>query len=522
MRTPRRLIPGTLLALALAALAVGAVSSCNCSPCPEGESPCGSKCIDLSITDSDCGACGNVCGKAQHCAGGACVDGCAAGKTLCGDTCVNLQFSLGHCGACDSPCGATQYCANAMCHSRSGSCPYLFLFEDGAYRYHTDLSGSPLAAGLDFFKPEFYGTNVYELGTWGPDQGVYKLRLRELIYEASYFDHAQLVLADVPEGYEVYNEWASTPQLLRLPSLRYVSVKGLRAPLTAVSDTGVDVRDQVSRVDGVPMPVTRGGLSRVVVDFGPVEHPERARLAITTWGVYEDLRDAQKPPYSGGTTIETPDGAGGWKERVVAGKSASDARTWILDLAGVLEKGQGRMRITLAHQPSTLDVLDAVRLDDSEPVPVTLTPVQPRVAELSFEGAAQVTAATLDRRIQAKDLKRPVDPDALLTGDYTKFGDVRPLLAKADDRFVLMSQGDALYLEFEAPPQAPKTTRRAFLQADVFYTLKFHPFGQLTDTLEPLPFHGMKTYPYPAEEWPYRGDEDYARYRAEWNTRKIP
>jgi hypothetical protein len=325
----------------------------------------------------------------------------------------------------------------------------------------------------------------------------------------------------VPEGYGVFNEWSSTPQLEREPSRRYVTVRNPRPPLSARADGDVDVLGEVSVADGNPMPVDAEGLSRVVLDFGPLERPEQARLIVTTWGVYADWQDVLSPPYSAGTTIETQDGAGGWIERVVAGKSASDARTWAIDLAGVLSADDTRMRITLAHQPSTIDVLDSVLLDDSEQVPIGLTPVAPRIAELGFGGAGHVEVATLAQRTRAEDIRRPVDPEALLDGNYTRYGDVGPLLASADDRFVIMAQGDEVYLEFDAPPQTAGTTRRVFLHADVFYTLKYHPFGVLTDTIEPLPFHGMETYPYPPEVWPYRDDADYAQYLSDWNTRVI-
>ncbi|HEY3445466.1 MAG TPA: hypothetical protein VGK67_03835 [Myxococcales bacterium] len=510
--------------LAVLALTVGGLSGCSCSPCKGPQSACDHACVDLDTDAKNCGACGKACGPAQRCEQGACLDGCATGWTLCKGACSDLAFDANHCGACDTPCLGTQYCANSLCHSRSGSCPYLFLEDqDGAgWRFHTDLSGSPLAYGLDFFKPAYYGPNIYELGGWQASGAVYRMRLRELIFEASYFDEATLLVADVPEGWGIFNEWSSTPQLERLPSLRFQTVKDPRPPKTAISQQGRDVVSELSAADGVPMPVEPSELSRVVVDFGPIQHPEWARLVVTTWGVYDDLRDAQKPPYSGGTTIETPDGAGGWKERVVAGKSASDARTWLIDIAGILTADDTRMRITLAHQPSTLDVLDMVRLDDSEQVPFELTEVKPRVANLLYRGAAQVQAASLKHRLTAQDLTRPPDfPDAFLAGSYTRYGDVRALLEKADDRFVLMAQGDELSLEFDEPAKKAGTTRRVFLRADVFYSLKFHPFGMLTDQLEPLPFHGMPSYPYPAESYPYAGDADYAAYRQEWNTRVI-
>jgi hypothetical protein len=403
----------------------------------------------------------------------------------------------------------------------SGSCPFIFLYDEGTYRYVGDLSGSPLGKGLPFFKPQFYGLNIYSLGDWKPDrQQIYRMRLRELAFEASYFDYAALAVVDVPAGYSVYNEWSSTPQIDQHPSRRYVTVHDPRPPLSAVTDSGRDVLRQISAADDVPVPVEQS-LTRVVVDFGRVEHPERARLVVTTWGAYGDYRDELKPPYSAGTVIETLDEQGQWKERVVAGKSAADSKTWALDLAGALQGGDGRVRITMAHQVSTIDLLDQVLLDDSDQVPFTLTRVAPTVAAFSYSGASTVHEPTVEHRALVEDDNHAPGDEALLNGNYTRYGDVLPLLAAADDRFVLMANGDQLELEFGAPPQAAGTSRRVFLEADVFYTLKYHPFGQLTDSIDPLPFHGMKSYPYAPEEWPYRDDADYQKYLTEWNTRPI-
>lgn len=87
-----------------------------------------------------------------------------------------------------------------------------------------------------------------------------------------------------------------------------------------------------------------------------------------------------------------------------------------------------------------------------------------------------------------------------------------------------MAHGDELDLIFDAPePATGRGLKRvAFLSADVFYTLKYHPFAALTDTIEPLPYHGMKSYPYPPSTWPYRDDAAYQEYLATWNTRELP
>jgi hypothetical protein len=394
------------------------------------------------------------------------------------------------------------------------------LWNGREYTYHGDLSGSVLGYGLKFFKTQYYGDNIYKLGDFKARNGMYRLKLREVIYEASFFDKAALLLVDVPKGVEVYNEWSFTSQLNRKPSLDFVTVRRLRKPISAKRPDGTSVLQQVSRADGVPVPVKKSELSRVVVDFGRIRNPQHAKLIITAWGFYGDLRKHQRPPYSSGTVIETRDRKGRWRVRKIAGKSAGDQKTWSIDLKGVVTHKNTKMRITLAHLPSVLDVLDRLALDDSKPVPMRVTKVFPHTAQLRFGGGTEYVPSSLKKRITAKDVKRPLIPLAYMKGDFTRFGNVRPLLSKSDDRFVIMAHGDSLSLRFKNPPKRAHTTRRAFLLADVFYTLKYHPFKKLTDTIYPLPFHGMKRYPYPKKRWPYRNDAAYRRYLKQWNTRK--
>ena len=402
-----------------------------------------------------------------------------------------------------------------------GSCPYVYLWDGENWTYSTDLSGSVVGKGVPFFRPAFYGANIYRLGGFRDVRGVYRINLREVIQESSFFDEVRLLVVDVPEGHDVHTQWSFTSQLEREPDLEFLTVGAPRPPVTAVADDGSDVLAQVSEPDGVPLPVKEDTVSRVVVDFGPVEHPENARLVVTAWGYYADFTSTQRPPYSAGTTIETQDEDGQWQVRVVAGKAAGDSKTWIIDISGLVKADDTRLRITMAHQPTALDVLDMVRLDDAPPVEFHVSRIEPRRAVLGYGGTALVDFSSLEHRIQADGSRLPINPQALLDGRYTAYGDVRPLLGAADDRFVVMAHGDELALEFEAPPARPGTERYVFLEADVFYSLMYHPLRLLTTTIEPLPYHGMGRYPYDPASWPYAEDASYQEYLETWNTRLI-
>ena len=100
--------------------------------------------------------------------------------------------------------------------------------------------------------------------------------------------------------------------------------------------------------------------------------------------------------------------------------------------------------------------------------------MKPRLADLHFAGSTNYTYSSLGGRIHSDDANNPILADAVMYGNYTRYGDVRSLLDGLDDRFVVMAHGDELTLEFDEPPQNPGTTRRAFLDADVFYTIKYY------------------------------------------------
>ncbi len=105
-------------------------------------------------------------------------------------------------------------------------------------------------------------------------------------------------------------------------------------------------------------------------------------------------------------------------------------------------------------------------------------------------------------------------------GLYTRYGDVRPLLQAVDDRLVIMGSGDELRLLFPAhglPPVKFGWKRDFLLLVDGWakdgdYNTAF------SQTVEPLPFHAMTSYPYPASQ-KFPDDEVHREYLKRYNTR---
>jgi len=109
-----------------------------------------------------------------------------------------------------------------------------------------------------------------------------------------------------------------------------------------------------------------------------------------------------------------------------------------------------------------------------------------------------------------------------MTGRYTREGDVRELLLKSDDMFVVSRPGDEISLSFDAqalPPLPAGWTRTFLLYADGF-SKEMDINSASPDQLAPLPFHGMSRYPYPATEH-YPLTDERRRYLEKYNTRIV-
>ena len=97
-----RLMGGALVGAALAS--VPGVAWAN-DRCPEGQTRCNDRCVNLNTNERHCGSCRNRCASTQTC---------------CGGRCVNLKRSERHCGSCSNHCAEGEECMDGVCQ---GGCP---------------------------------------------------------------------------------------------------------------------------------------------------------------------------------------------------------------------------------------------------------------------------------------------------------------------------------------------------------------------------------------------------------------
>ena len=143
-------------------------------------------------------------------------------------------------------------------------------------------------------------------------------------------------------------------------------------------------------------------------------------------------------------------------------------------------------------------------------------------AELRFRGFSRVEIHPQrkqpERFIYAE--RRPLSMWNPTRGLYTRYGDVRPLLGEVDDRFVIMGSGDELRLLFDATalPELPDDWRRDFLLLVDGWAKDGDANTAHSQTVGPLPYHGMPQYPYEAPHH-YPDDSEHNLYREHYNTR---
>jgi hypothetical protein len=105
-------------------------------------------------------------------------------------------------------------------------------------------------------------------------------------------------------------------------------------------------------------------------------------------------------------------------------------------------------------------------------------------------------------------------------GNYTRYGTVDNLLIDPDDRMVIMGSGDEVRMRFNARdlPPLPAGWKRDFLLLVDGWAKDADANTAYSQTVLPLPFHGMSRYPYPEGEH-YPQDQPHQDYLREYNTR---
>jgi hypothetical protein len=194
-------------------------------------------------------------------------------------------------------------------------------------------------------------------------------------------------------------------------------------------------------------------------------------------------------------------------------------KTITADLSGKLPLGATRIRIT-----TNLQIYwDSILIDRSAQLRnFKLSEVPLSQATLDYHGyPRQIEDQPPGNVKYVYEQVSRTGPYARQAGEYTRYGDVLPLLTNFDDQLVVFGSGEEVQLEFNPSKlrSLPKGwIRDYFFQANG-YEKDMDFYAADGNTVEPLPFRQMGTYPYQSKSFP--SDAQHLNYMLKYNTRFI-
>jgi hypothetical protein len=424
-----------------------------------------------------------------------------------------------------------------------GSCPFLFAYNGKQMGFVKDTVpwGSAIGLRINSLGParivatqEWYKIGRDQLV---PRDGYYDLRITGELWETYYYDYLALMAVDHPSGTGVF-----TDERYAVPPVK-LAVTAVASPqpiARAVDDNGQDVTDILRSLDGKYLDTFgRGqyqGVTRdhyVEIDLGN-DVPAKGPLWLIARGWLHPSDSSINIAMSQGRhqlphplSLEVPDGRGGWKTaRANLGFPAGRNKTCLIDLTNVFVPGtprRVRLRTSLEIYWDSMEW--AKGLPDS---PVKITRLAPATADLHYRGYSVIRQANASSP-EIPDYNHILATTQIwrdLAGYYTRYGDVRPLLAAIDDRYVIMNAGDELALRFAAPPPPPAGWVRDYVIVGDGWIKDGDYNSTYSRTVLPYPFHARTEYDTPPEkledDWVYRHHtNDWQTYQTRYVTPDI-
>ncbi len=411
----------------------------------------------------------------------------------------------------------------------SGSCPMIWTWNGREFEFITDVLGvAPLGASdgegtvFSVDHDEYVTIPSHALKL---QNGHYEVRITEELSEVSYLDQVQLFTLDHPSAKEIFtNEKFKGPPF---PEFRLYEVPRRIYPTSARDDAGNDVRQRLlARDQKYPdqFPRTELGVAKLhtlELDFSTTAAD--AVLLANGWVDWPDGSTfrAQSQERTGGLVmpyLQMQDATGHWVTvNGDMGMPAGKPKTIAVPLHFISSSRKLRILTSLCVY------WDEIFLSET---PGPAEAHQQRLALLSadlhFRGFSESVINPL-RKQPDTFLYNHVETTSFWNptpGFYTRYGDVRELAETVDDRLIIMGSGDELRLLFDGSKLAPLPqgwTRDFLLKVDGWAKDR-DPNTAFSQSVEPLPFHGMTRYPYPATEH-FPQDETHRRYQRDYNTR---
>jgi tetratricopeptide (TPR) repeat protein len=422
-----------------------------------------------------------------------------------------------------------------------GSCPFLYAWNGSEYAFVKDIlwrSGLGMPLGI------MGGNTAYAFADASDDylkipgeqlkekNGKYSIQVTSELWETIYLDKLALVAVDHPASTDVYIEEQFSPP--PFPGMKLFHVSNKIKPVSAVDAEGNDVLSSIithdykfladfqkDRYQGTTE------LHDVIIDPGRHATGKNLVMYLTGWIFPTDasinvaLSQSEKtkviPP-----CVQVLNTKGEW-ETVIENISfpMGKDKTVIADLSGKFITDDHRIRIRTNMEIYWDEIFFSNGLSDA---PVVTTEMEPSSADLHYRGFSAMFRKGERNGPHWFDYSR-VSKEAKwrdLTGNYTRYGDVLPLLSASDNKYIIYNAGDEATISFNAGslPDLKKGWKRDFLIRSVGWVKDGDINTAFGNTVLPLPYHGMKSYT-PSASDKYPETPDLLNYNKEYNTRRV-
>jgi hypothetical protein len=424
------------------------------------------------------------------------------------------------------------------------SCPSLYTWNGTGYSYVTDVCNAGWLGYIGGIQSNgniiYSGGNPWDYVKLDPTQlalrnidgtSNYEMVLSQEWDELFYLDAAYMVVVDHPAGTDVYTTMSNYVNQGFNGEVYTVNSTQTKSPVSAINQYGQNVLPDILKADGVYTPGILGDQSsswnnitqnQLTLDLGNLTGAQQIKLVVTgivDWGPYQSYYNwidqwqaaAAKGLVANGSTeimpspymeIMAPNGT--WirapQDRQIPIPSDSNPRTFVVDLTGLFPAGTQDFKIRLTNFWNV--TYDYIGVDTTTQQEITVQNIHP--------------TATLSQFCSSNSTS---------SGNFTRYGDVTPLVAAADDMYVIGRQGDEVTLDFSTAnltAPAPGMVRDYFLFIACWFK---DPSGQwgygFTFTVAPMPYIAESGFPYTAPE-SYPADTAHQAYIAQYNTRYFP
>ncbi len=420
-----------------------------------------------------------------------------------------------------------------------GSCPFLYTWNGKEYVFIKDiLWRSALGMPLGIMG----GTTAYAFADASDDylkipgemlkaeNGEYSIQVTSELWETIYLDQLQLVAVDHPEDTDVFvpEQFAPPP----FPGLKLYTVENKITPVSATGNNEADVLGFISEKDDSYLADFKtdkyqgtAELHDLILDPGSVS--DKLCVFLNGWIFPTDASINYSLSQSSDMKVMAPviqvvNKKGEW-ETVIdnLGFPQGKDKTVIADLSGKFLSSDHRIRIR-----TNMEIYwDYIFFSEKKTeVPVISTVMDPVSADLHYRGfsssyrkGGRYGPHWFDYSDTEKDPKWRDLP-----GNYTRYGNVLPLLTASDNKYIISNAGDEATLKFDEKklPALPVGWKRDFMIRSVGWVKDGDLNTAFGNSVLPLPYHGMSSYP-PSAKDKYPDDPDLRKYHQEYNTRVV-